>query len=170
MVCPVLARQNARMNPDVRKLLDDFLACETFAVAGYSSTGQSPANGIYDKLRAHGYRVYAVNPRHERVGDVVCYPNLAALPEKPDVVMICTAPAATDQVVRECATLGIGRVWMHRSVGQGSFSPAAARFCAEHGIACLPGGCPMMELSPDVAHRCMRWFVAGRVMRAAVSG
>ena len=30
-----------------------------------------------------------------------------------------TPPAATDQVVRECADAGVKRVWMHRGAGRG---------------------------------------------------
>lgn len=153
------------MLSETRALLDDFLAQKTFAVAGYSATPGQPANAIFEKLRAHGYRVFAVNPRHEQLGEVVCYPNLTALPERPDVLMACTPPAATEDLVHECARLGIRRVWMHRSMGAGSFSAEAARYCAEQNIACLPGGCPMMALSPDFAHRCMRWLAGKRIYR-----
>jgi hypothetical protein len=49
---------------------------------------------------------------------------------------------------------------MHRSFGAGSVSKTAVQFCHEHGIAVIPGGCPMMFCRPvDFGHRCMRWVL-----------
>ncbi len=63
-------------------------------------------------------------------------------------------------VVRQCAEVGISRVWLHRSFGQGSVSDAAVEAGREYGIEVIAGGCPMMYCQPvDVAHKCMRWLL-----------
>jgi predicted CoA-binding protein len=143
----------------IKTLIDDFLAQERIAVAGVSRGKDSAANGIYLKLRDAGYDVFATNPEADSVEGDPCYPNLAAIPGRIDGVMIATAPKATEQVVRECAELGIKRVWMHRSIGAGSVSEDAVVFCRENGISVIPGWCPMMFCEPvDFAHKCMRWW------------
>ena len=75
--------------------------------------------------------------------------------------MIVTKPEVTDQIVRECAELGITRVWMYNgmhSLGT-SVSEDALAFCRQHGMAAIPGGCPMMYCrEADLGHRFMRWF------------
>ncbi len=145
--------------PEFREAVDDFLGQERIAVAGVSRSGKEAANFIYRKLRDHGYRVFAVNPRADRVEGEVSYPNLRAIPERPDAVLIATPPDAAVDIVSECAELGISRVWMHRSFGDGSVSAEALERCLESNMTVIPGACPMMYLEPDLAHRCMRWVL-----------
>jgi predicted CoA-binding protein len=142
-----------------RELIDDFLAQESIAVAGVSRDSRQPANAIYRRLAETGHEVWAVNPRAERVEETIAYPDLSSLPRRPGAVMIVTPPDAAADVVRECADLGVSRVWFHRSFGEGSVSDQAVSACREHGITAIVGGCPMMYCTPDVAHRCMRWVL-----------
>jgi predicted CoA-binding protein len=144
--------------PELRDSVADFLAQRRIAVAGVSRDGDLPANLIYRKLRDAGYAVFAVNPNADRAEGDPCWPDLASIPERVDAVVAATPPAATADVVRQCAELGVRRVWMHRSFGRGSVDEGAVEACREHGIACIPGSCPMMWVKPvDPAHACMRW-------------
>lgn len=141
-------------------LIGDFLAQRRIAVVGVSRSKDSPANLNYRKLRASGHEVFAVNPRAAAAEGDRCYPNLAAIPGEVGAVLAVTPPEATLQVARECAELGIPRLWMHRSFGQGSVSDEALAFCREKGIQVIAGGCPMMFEAPvDLGHRCMRWLL-----------
>jgi hypothetical protein len=57
---------------------------------------------------------------------------------------------------------------MHRSLGGGSVSKAAAAWGREHGIRVIEGGCPLMyEPASDPGHKVMRFVctVAGTVPR-----
>lgn len=144
----------------LRETIDDFLAQKRIAVAGVSRSNDQAANLIYRKLRDAGYRVFAVNPNAEEVEGDSAWPDLASLPEKPDGVVAATAPAATVEVVRQAIGQGIPRVWMHRSFGEGSVSKEAVELCREHGIAVIPGACPMMYCQPvDVGHKCIRFLL-----------
>lgn len=142
----------------LRAAIDDFLAQKSIAVAGVSrSEKTAPANLIYEKLKAAGHKVFALNPRATEIDGEPCYPNLAALPHTPDALVIATHPDVALSLVEACASLGISRVWMHRSFGQGSVSETATDFCREHGITVIAGACPMMYCQPvDFPHRCMR--------------
>ncbi|MEZ5064022.1 MAG: CoA-binding protein [bacterium] len=138
----------------------DFLAQERVAVAGVSREGNAAANVVYRRLRAAGKKVYAVNPNADRVEDDPCYPDLAALPEPVDGVVIATAPAAGRDLVQQCVDRQIPRVWFHRSFGTGSTSEAAAALGKAKGLRVISGGCPLMHCEPvDLAHRCMRWVL-----------
>ena len=145
--------------PTLKESVDDFLAQKRIAVAGVSRQ-DAAANAIYRKLRGAGYEVFATNPKAKELEGDPCYPDLKSIPGGVDCVMIATAPQATEAVVRECAELGIGRVWMHRSFGEGSVSDAAVAFCRENNIEVIPGGCPMMFCEPvDFGHKCIRWWL-----------
>lgn len=144
----------------------DFLKEERIAVAGVSRSGGEAANIVYKKLRSSGYRVFPVNPSSERVEGDPCFPDLSSVPEGVTAVVIATHPRVAAQVVRECVSLGIRKVWMHRSFGQGSVSEEAVRLCRDSGISVIPGGCPMMYCSPvDPGHKCLRWLlrITGRL-------
>jgi predicted CoA-binding protein len=129
-------------------------------VAGVSRDGKQAANAVYRRLRRGGYDVFAVNPAAEEVEGDRCYAALADLPVEVDGVVAFTPPHASPEVARECAALGIRRVWFHRSFGSGSVSDEAVEVCEREGITAIHGACPMMFLDPvDFAHRCMRWVL-----------
>lgn len=138
----------------------DFLSGRTIAVAGVSRDGSQPANHIYRRLRGAGYDVVAVNPAATVADGIATVPDLHAVGAPVDGVVIATPPAAGVEIVRQCAQLGVPRVWFHRSLGQGSVSPEAVAECRARNVACIVGGCPMMYCEPvDFAHRCMRWLL-----------
>ncbi|GIK42165.1 MAG: CoA-binding protein [Chloroflexota bacterium] len=144
----------------LKEAAQEFLAQKRIAVAGVSRSGDTAANAIYKKLRDSGYEVFPVNPNAAEVEGDRCYPTLAAIPGGVEAVVIATHPNVTEQVVRECATLGIKRLWMHRSFGQGSVDGEAVRLCAELGLSVIPGSCPLMFCEPvDMGHKCLRWFL-----------
>lgn len=139
----------------------DFLAQKRIAVAGVSRDRRQPANAIYRNLRDAGYQVFPVNPRTEEVEGARCYPSLSAIDGPPvDGVVVVTAPDVSEHVVRECVTVGVPRVWIHRSFGDGSVSQAAVEYGNAHGIEVIEGGCPLMYSDPvDVGHKCIRWIL-----------
>ena len=143
-----------------KKAVEDFLAQRRLAVTGVSRSGAEAANLIYRKLREAGYEVFAVNPNAAEVEGDRSYPDLKSIPGSVDGVVVATHPRVSEQIVKDCAELGIARVWMHRSFGAGSVSAAAVQFCRDKGITVIAGGCPMMFCKPvDVGHRCMRWIL-----------
>lgn len=144
----------------LKEAAQEFLAQKRIAVAGVSRQGDAAANAIFKKLRQTGHQVFPVNPNATEVEGVHCYPNLTAIPGGVDGVVLAAPPSTAVSLVRECGALGIKRVWMHRSFGQGSVDDEAVRLCAELGLSVIPGSCPMMFCEPvDVAHKCLRWFL-----------
>lgn len=147
------------MTAPIPAQVTDFLASKRIAVAGVSHQSMQPANSIFQKLKKHGYEVFAVNPKGGEVEGVTAYPDLHSITPPVDAVMVVTHPSAAPDVVREAAALGIGKLWFHRSVDHGSVSQAALEVCERSGIKPIVGGCPMMYIEPDVVHKCMRWVL-----------
>jgi uncharacterized protein len=145
---------------DISNAAREFLPKKRIAVAGVSRKGDVAANGIYKKLRAAGYEVFAVNPKADEVEGDSCYHDLASIPGGVDGVVIATHPSVTMQLVKECAGNNIQYVWMHRSFGAGSVDDEAVTAGKELGLKVIPGSCPLMFCEPvDIAHRCLRWFL-----------
>ena len=138
----------------------EFLAQKRIAVAGVSRDTKQPANLIFRTLRNRGLEVFAVNPNADEVEGQVCYHDLHAIPGGVDAVMVATPPGAALGVVEEADQLGVHKIWMHRSFGGGSVSDEAVRYCREHGMEVIAGGCPMMFVpGADVGHRCMKFIL-----------
>jgi predicted CoA-binding protein len=142
----------------INRAAADFLANKRIAVTGVSSKPKGHgSNTVYQRLRARGYDVFAVNPNAAEVEGDTCYPDLASIPVGVDAVVIATRPEHADATMAECADLCIEHVWMHRGPGAGSVSQSATAAGREHGITVIDGGCPLMfDPTADFAHKCMK--------------
>ena len=128
--------------PAIKQATAEFLTRKRVAVTGVSRTPQGHgSNVVYQRLRQRGYTVFAVNPQAGQVEGDTCYPDLASIPGGVDWVVIGTRPQTAEATIRECADLGITRVWMHRGPGAGSVSHSAAEYGRQHGITVIEGGC-----------------------------
>ena len=147
----------------IKEAADEFLAHKRVAVTGVSRTPRSHgANTVYKRLRERGYEVFAVNPNAQEVEGDRSYPDLKSIPGGVDGVVIVTRPEATERIVHDCGDSGVGRVWMHQSIGKkgSSVSPAAVEYCRQHDISVIAGACPMMYgEGADFGHTCMRWIL-----------
>jgi predicted CoA-binding protein len=136
-----------------------FLESKRIAVTGVSRNPKGHgSNIVYQRLRDRGYEVFAVNPNADAVEGDQSYHDLKSIPGGVDAVVIGTRPDHAEATMRECAELGIGQVWMHRSVGGGSVSEAATKYGREQGITVIDGGCPLMfNPTADFGHKAMRF-------------
>lgn len=153
----------------IKQAASQFLAKRRIAVTGVSrSPRDHGGNVVYRRLRARGYEVFAINPHADQVEGDACYPDLKSVPGGVEAVVVATRPEHAEGTVRECAELGIGYVWMHRSIGDGSVSVAAAEYGRQHGVTVIEGGCPLMfDPAADFAHKAMRFVMTrtGKVPR-----
>jgi uncharacterized protein len=154
--------------PTIKEAASRFLACKRIAVTGVSRHSRDHgSNTVFKRLRDRGYQVFPVNPNANEVEGARSYRDLKSIPGGVDAVVIATAPDKAEGTMRECAELGITHVWMHRSFGRGSVSPAATAFGREHGITVIDGGCPLMfDPVADFGHKVMRFVCAGHVPKS----
>ena len=149
--------------PNLETKVDEFLAQKRIAIAGVSrNNSHHPAgNLIYDRLKKTGHDVFAVNTNMQSFEGSRCYPDVQSIPGGVDGVVIITRPEITEQIVRDCHSAGVRRVWMHRSAAKGSsVSPDAVEYCRQHDISVIAGACPMMfGRDVDLGHTCMRFFM-----------
>jgi predicted CoA-binding protein len=150
----------------IKEAASEFLATRRVAVTGVSRNRKSGhgSNTVYRRLRDRGYEVFAVNPNADEVEGDRSYRDLSSIPGGVDAVVIGTRPERAEETMRECAELGIKRVWMHRGPGAGSVSPAATEYGRQHGITVIDGGCPcMFAPTADFGHKVMRIVYSGHV-------
>lgn len=125
----------------INELINDFVSRRRWAVVGVSADREKYGHRVFASLIGSGYDVEGVNPKNGEVLGRTIYRSLAELPQPPEVVDLVVPPAVTEQIVRECAQLGLTRVWMQ----PGAESDAAIRFCHDNGIQAVWGECAMVH-------------------------
>jgi predicted CoA-binding protein len=120
-----------------KERLHDFVRGERWAVVGASGDRSKFGNITFRELQRRGKQVYPVNPRAAEIEGIVCYPDLAALPESVDRVLIVVPPERAERVVRQAAEAGLTRVWFQ----PGAESDAALAYCEAHGMEAIAGHC-----------------------------
>ncbi len=89
--------------------LDRIFRPQRIALIGASQNPRSVSGTVLKNLVGSGFRgvVYPVNPAHESVLGVQCWPDLGHLPRTPDLAVICSPAAEVPAVVRTCGEAGI---------------------------------------------------------------
>lgn len=78
------------------------------AIIGASADAAKTAGRPVSYLLKHGFagEIYPVNPKVDRIGDLVCYPDIASLPAVPDVGIVLLGAERAHLAVRDLAARG----------------------------------------------------------------
>ncbi|NCA85257.1 MAG: bifunctional acyl-CoA synthetase/GNAT family N-acetyltransferase [Clostridia bacterium] len=92
----------------IRKLNSIFKP-QRIALIGVPADPNTVGGLTLRNLVGGGFRgvVYPVNPKHEAVLGIPCYPNVKSLPKTPDLAVITTNARAVPQIIEECGEAGI---------------------------------------------------------------
>jgi glyoxylase-like metal-dependent hydrolase (beta-lactamase superfamily II) len=74
------------LHRSIRRLLAPRSVAIVGASSDLSKINGRPLKHLLDKR--YGGRIYPVNPKYPRIAGVICYPEVAALPETPDLAVI----------------------------------------------------------------------------------
>lgn len=138
-----------------RQSVEDFLASDAFAVIGVSADRKKFGNVVYRTLKEKHADVYPVHRTLETVEGDRCYKDVAALPANVQSVVTVIPPAATLDVVKECASKGIKQIWMQ----PGSESQQAIAEAQKSGITVIAGECMLMFAEPVTSFHKFHRFV-----------
>ncbi len=125
----------------MQDLIEEFMAQKTFAVVGATDNPEKYGNQIFKNLKRRGYEVYPVNPKLKELDGVKCYPSLADIPVKVDVVDFVVPPEVTEVIIKECRQLELNRIWLE----PGSESEAAIDYCRENNMKVVHDVCVMFS-------------------------
>ena len=86
-----------------RRPLDPILSPKSIAVIGATERKRSVGRTVMHNLVAGGFagKIYPVNPIQESILGIKAYPNVAALPEVPDLAVIITCLLYTSDAADE---------------------------------------------------------------------
>lgn len=113
----------------------------TIAIVGLSANWWRPSYFAAKYMQEHGYRIIPVNPMYTEVLGEKCYPSLAEVPDKIDIVdcfrKIEEMPALAEQAI----AAGARCLWMQLGVA----NAAAAAIASKAGLDVVADRCVKIE-------------------------
>lgn len=115
----------------------------TWAVVGASDDPWRSSHSVAQLLIERGYDVVPVNPTHDRVLGLTCYPSLADVPRQVDVVDLFRRSEAAGAHVDEAVAVGARAVWTQLGVFP---DEAALERARRAGLAVVVNRCPAQDI------------------------
>ena len=107
-----IALSGEMVNSGVSHWMSRMLAPQSIAIVGASprtgSMGQVALQLLQDNFYAG--KIYLVNPRYEAIGEFPAYPDLHALPESPDLVLMVIGSSSMEASVEASIDVGAGGI------------------------------------------------------------
>ena len=124
-------------NPSAETIRSLLQSTHSIAVVGLSPKPARPSHSVSAAMQRFGYRIIPVRPAVEEVLGERAYPDLYALPEKPDLVNVFRAPEHVETIVDACIELEIRAIWLQ----DGVVNEAAAIKAQRSGITVIMDRC-----------------------------
>ncbi len=123
-------------------MIDKILAeTKTIAVVGFSSRTHKAGYYVPAYLQEQGCRIIPVNPFLDEALGEKAYPDLPAVPEPVDLVLIFQRSANVPPFVDQAIEIGAKAVWLQ----QGIYNETAAEKARAAGLDVVQDACMMVE-------------------------
>ena len=122
----------------IRRILRD---SKSIAVVGLSPKPHRPSHQVALYLMEAGYTIIPVNPGHDELLGLPCYPSLRAIPLQVDMVDIFRRPETILAVVEDAVAIGARFIWMQ----EGIVNEEAAAIAKAAGLSVVMDRCTKID-------------------------
>jgi len=138
----LLKSQRTWVGPSAKERLGILRAAKSIAIVGASPNAARSSYfvGTY-LLQSSDYRVYFVNPNADTILGHKAYPDLASLPEVPDIVDVFRKASDIPSVIDDVLAVGAPVVW----VQLGIWNQEAAEYGESKGLTVVMDRCLKVE-------------------------
>ena len=137
-----LKSQRTWVGPDAKERQAILRTAKSVAIVGASANATRSSYFVATYLQqSSDYRIYFVNPNVDEILGEKTYPDLASLPEVPDVVDVFRKASDIPAVVDEVVAIGAKTIW----VQLGIWNEDAARSGEEQGLTVVMDRCMKVE-------------------------
>src|SRR5436190_5082055 len=136
--CPVPAEPN---DAEEIRAIAQMLAAQRIAIVGASDDPFRASNQIASYLLAHGKQVIPINPNHDEVLGLKCYPTLRDAPGPIEVVNVFRRPEFCADVARQAIEIGAKGIWLQ----SGICNEEAQKLARQAGILFVQDQCIMVQ-------------------------
>ncbi len=110
-------------------------------VVGCSPKKERPSNYVSMYMQKNGYSITPVNPGHQQVGNLKCYPNLESINQPIEIVNIFRKSEFVYDIVKSSIFINAKAVWMQDSV----YDKRAESLAMEKGIMVVMNDCILRQ-------------------------
>jgi acetyltransferase len=139
--------------------LDALFSPASVAVFGASKRTASVGATVWRNMHSGGFkgRLYPVNPKHADIDGVKTYPNVSALPEAPDLAVLCTPADSIAPIIAELGARGtraaiVVTAGLSKAQKQAMLDAAHAHTLRILGPNCIGMLMPHIGLNASFAH------------------
>jgi predicted CoA-binding protein len=138
----LLKTQRTWIGPSAKERLRILRAAKSIAIVGASPNAARSSFfvGTY-LLQSSDYRVYFVNPNATEILGQKAYPDLASLPEVPDIVDVFRKASDIPAVINDVLAIGAKTIW----VQLGIWNQDAALYGESKGLTVVMDRCIKIE-------------------------
>ncbi|MEA1880978.1 MAG: CoA-binding protein [Candidatus Marinimicrobia bacterium] len=114
---------------------------KTIAVVGMSPKPERPSHYVSMYMKEHGYTIIPVNPGHNEIAGMVCYPSLLNIPERVDIVDVFRRPEHVIPIAEAAIEIGAKALWLQDHV----INEAAAKLAEDAGLKVVMNDCMLRQ-------------------------
>ena len=125
------------------KSLAPVFAPKAVAVIGASRRSGTVGRSVLDNIKAGGFegKLYAINPNARHIGGVPAFPDVASLPETPDLALVAVPPPEVLSAAEACGKRGVrGLVVVTAGLDTAQYADLLAS-CRRHGMRLIGPNC-----------------------------
>ena len=119
----------------------EILKLKNIAVVGMSPKQERPSHYVAMYLKENGYTIYPVNPGHDKIAGMDCYPDLESIPDSIDVVDIFRRSEFAPLIVDSTIAIGAKAIWMQDTV----IHEEAGKKAEEAGLLVVMNDCMLRQ-------------------------
>ena len=141
------------------KRISQFFNPKSVAVIGASNNAGRAGFVVMRNLLQGGFKgpIMPVSPKHKAVHGVLAYSNIKALPQTPDLAVICTNKNTLEQIIIELGELGCQHAIIIASGANQAQKSALKQTAKEAGVTLLGPNClglliPHLGLNASFSH------------------
>src|ERR1700722_14119484 len=113
------------------------------AVIGASRRPGTVGRSVLENIKSAGYagRLYAVNPNAREIAGVPCFPDVASLPEAPELALLAVPPAEVIDAADACGRLGVRGLVVFAAAVDAAAGAGLLAVCRRYGMRLIGPNC-----------------------------
>ncbi len=126
-------------------MLEKMFNPKVVAVVGATPKEGKVGNILLKNLKNFNGKVYAVNPKYDKILGFRCYPNIEEIPDEVDLAIIAVPANAVPEVLESCGRKGVKNVVVitagFKEAGNYALENKIAEICKRYGINMVGPNC-----------------------------
>ena len=117
--------------------IKEIFSMQTIAVVGMSPKPERPSHYVSMYMKQHGYNIIPVNPGHDEIAGIKCYPSLKEISEPVDVVDVFRRSEYILPIAESAINIKAKALWLQ----DGVINHEAAELANNSGLIVVMDDC-----------------------------